>query len=257
MSKINRQGEFTPFPGVSVISSINSENVEFWQNIFNFLKQNPLITNHYSLLPVTSYHMTNYNLYVQNHTERDSWLTFIDKNLSFFHILKEHIELFLKFSPVIQCKRVITYPVLQIIVDILPEQKEQIEGIGAFFNLKEQIAYPFHITLGYQYKPLNESEQKQIGEELLAYLNTLSPHSVLSLQPPTLCYFNDMTSFVPWNGSVNPFRKNPSDTLDTSLATPEEKPTTHFSAKSNSTTFFSERNDAESQEKPRDKKHSL
>ncbi|WP_133137619.1 DUF1868 domain-containing protein [Legionella rowbothamii] len=251
MGKMNEHGKFTPFPGLSVISSIHSEDEPFWKNIFNFLQQDPLIAEHYSLLPLSSYHMTTYNLFVQNHTSEDQWLEFIDKNLTFFQLMHEHLLMFLNFSPsIIQSTKIITKPVLQLVVDISPVQKEKIVSIASFFNLSKNIAFPFHITLGYQLKELNHADQEKIEKTLWANVHKLMlPDTVLSLKPPTLSYFNDMTAFIPWDGRINPFRTSSTSMLDSSPPL-QEKPlvANSFSQNSNNTFFSGEKNNSTNQD---------
>ncbi|WP_133137905.1 DUF1868 domain-containing protein [Legionella rowbothamii] len=242
MGKINEEGKFTPFPGLSVISSIHSEDEPFWKNIFNFLQQDPLIAEHYSLLPVTSYHMTTYNLFVQNHTSEDQWLAFIDKNLTFFQLMHEHLLMFLNFSPSItQSTKIITKPVLQLVVDIPTAQKDKIVSIASFFNLTENIAFPFHITLGYQHKALNHTEHEKIEKTLSANVHKLMlSNTVPSLKPPTLSYFNDMTAFIPWDGRINPFRTSSTSILGASPPMQEKQLIVNSFSQNNNNTFFSE-----------------
>lgn len=249
MGKINEDGKFTSFPGLSVISTIQDE--PFWKNIFNFLQQDPLIAEHYSLLPVTSYHMTTYNLFVQNHTPEDQWLEFIDKNLTFFQLLHEHLLMFLNFSPSItKSTKIITKPVLQLVVDISSVQKEKIASIATFFNLTKNIAFPFHITLGYQHKALNDAEHEKIQKTLLANVRKLMlSDTVLSLNPPTLSYFNDMTAFMAWDGCINPFRTSSTSILDASPPMQEKQLVVNSFSQDNHNTFFSgEKNNSTNQD---------
>ena len=61
MLKINGFGEFEKFKGVNVISLVKNDDV--WNNIHALLNSMTLLTDHYSVLPSASYHMTSNNFY--------------------------------------------------------------------------------------------------------------------------------------------------------------------------------------------------
>lgn len=58
-SKIDESGNFLKFQGVTVVASANSKvNLILWQHLHDSLSSIPIVTNHFSLLPIESYHMT-------------------------------------------------------------------------------------------------------------------------------------------------------------------------------------------------------
>ena len=40
MPKLNKKGTYTEFPGVTVVAPTSTNNLQFWEAIYNFLNQN-------------------------------------------------------------------------------------------------------------------------------------------------------------------------------------------------------------------------
>jgi hypothetical protein len=76
--------------------------------------------------------------------------------------------------------------------------QERLVHLGA----KPEPDFKFHMTMAYQFKHVSEADKKQLNDEAKQISATLqqlvtSRGFVLRFGLPTLCYFKDMTSFVP------------------------------------------------------------
>lgn len=211
MPKLNKKGTYTEFPGVTVVAPTSTNNLQFWEAIYNFLNQNELVTEHYSLLPHASYHMTTHNLYTKEHTPTPhGWNKFIDDNLAFFETLQNQISTLLDFSPEITISgHIITDNVIQLVVEVPEMQHEKINNLAEFFNIQHLMPPVFHVTLAYQYKELDQISKNKIALDLSNQISALLPLTPpLHMYPPALTYFNDMTQFIPWDGTFNPFTQS-------------------------------------------------
>src|SRR2546423_860244 len=76
-SKINAEGIYLPFPGFTMVADIADKDKPFFQALHDRLAQIPFLTEHYGLLPVSSYHMTTVNLYTKYPELANTWEEFI------------------------------------------------------------------------------------------------------------------------------------------------------------------------------------
>jgi hypothetical protein len=210
--KIDNTGNYCPFPGVTVVADIaKNEHYSFWEDLYNELKVNSLITKYYSLLPIDSYHMTTIGLYTRR-AVTENWIDFIDKNLSVFAALSNDIEGSYHFQPkVLSVQAGKAGSVIYMELTLDSEQQSANQDLAKKHNLLEHLL-PYHLTFGYQYKGFEDiSLQKTIQEELDCIVNDvkekyeISKENFLILESPHLCCFHDMTKFIPWNGTFNPF----------------------------------------------------
>ena len=210
LRKINKKGEYTPFPGITIISKISEKDSTFWEDVYNALQSDTLITRYYAILPSSSYHMTTTNLYVQGRMKPEQWKRFIQEHQSRFVELYQRVnkESFLPEVTLVQCKQ---KGALQLIVSIPDEQKKKIEGVAEEFRVFNKIPPAFHITMAYQYAEIDaavsEQVQKRIDDIFKSFFNK---RSNFTLKAPRLCYFNDMTAFSDWDGEGFPFDCEPS-----------------------------------------------
>lgn len=205
--KINEDGKYCLFPGVTVVSSVGSTNEDLWSEIYQTLERQKTITDHYALLPAESYHMTTINLYVAEFQK--NWKNFIDQNLEWFQNFSVSIENETNFQPQVLS----IYPqfhggVLLLRIDIPEEQKRKNFELAQKYGLVGLIPdIQFHITLGYIYKRIPSNEVEQISRLFQDSVeNILQNYSKpICFERPELTYFNDMTAFIPWKGEFNPF----------------------------------------------------
>ncbi|KTD74559.1 DUF1868 domain-containing protein [Legionella tucsonensis] len=203
--KIDDQGNYLEFSGVTIIAHAGQINQKLWQNIYHYLKSTSVLYDYFSPLPYQSYHMTTCNLYTQKEIP-ENWLSFISKKLTIFQsINKKLIEL--QFNPSVSIDAINYFSELKLILSIPPEQQTIIQQVAKEFDLENKIPNDFHITLAYGYREIDDEhvfkEIKNKIEELLKICQQYEQKIILS--PPTLCFFRSMEQFIPWDGTINPF----------------------------------------------------
>lgn len=205
LKKIDTQGNYRNFPGVTVIANVGNNNQQFWLAIYNFLNRSAILRQYYTPLPYPSYHMTTCNLYVQ--AERmDNWSTFITQNTAFFQQLHAKLAA-AQFTPTMTIEHIKVLKALQLNVSLPAEQYQVIKTLAATFGLNDKIPKKLHITLAYQYQKFaNDEELNAIvteTEKLMVFCKENKEKLLLSA--PELCFFHNMGEFTAWNGCPNPF----------------------------------------------------
>jgi hypothetical protein len=201
--KLDDKGRYTKFPGMTVVSPIREEDMPFWVQIFNSIASYDEALDYFSPLPCTSYHMTTTNLYTQQEDGGDDWEKFIEgvsPGCQALHkLLTEN-----SFSPRLVFKAVITRGIIQLVVTLPPAQSAKIYDIAKKAEVHEGVPSFFHITLAYQYKEIPPKFEEEMNAQLLGRLNSiLRVRKVVKLDPPTLCTFDYMTAFTPWDGKAS------------------------------------------------------
>lgn len=216
--KLNKKGEYTTFPGVTVISPIDREQIDLWRQVHACISESAEVRRYYAPLPSESYHMTAVNLCIED-TFREpeqtvSWESFLTNELPFFHAIdnfcKEH-----PFTPVISVLDVDVSASIRLVLEIPHLQEQSIAHLAKHFDIENCKPQHLHMTLAYQYQACSqktrESLKMQLREQLIPLCNSYP--NPLKLQSPTLCYFHDMQTFIPWDGVENPFIAEHTPTL--------------------------------------------
>lgn len=219
INKINDKGEFQTFEGVTVISKIHPSSHLLLSTLLSNLSCISSLESHFSLLPMSSLHMTTNNLYVA--ADKNNWNRFINSNLNFFQslaiLLKQNNYL---LTATIEDIIILENAVIQLTLTLPSNLKTEIQQTARFFGIADGIPNEFHITLAYQYKPLSKYEldklQSLLRNQLTYILSQFSSHEV-SLNTPSLCFFKNMQEFIEWDGKCNPF--SPPPTQHSSLFT--------------------------------------
>ena len=207
--KLNNKGEYTHFPGVTIISGVDPRQLDLWCQVHACLLRCELAASHYAPLPFESYHMTAINLFVEAISasdEIDSWGSFLRKNRGFFHQLDDFCKKN-QFVPEIEMIEVDVSASIRLHLRLPEHQKNLIRSFAHQFNLTARMPDVFHMTLGYKYSPCSLSQRQAIQDELQQGLFDIihSYTEPLRLLTPTLSYFQNMTAFVPWDGQDYPF----------------------------------------------------
>jgi hypothetical protein len=197
MKKFNEKGEYTRFLGITVICFVQNESLV---KIRDIIQTYPDILNCYSLLPSTSYHMT-----VKNHNvcdgDQTKWYEEFIANFNQYAKMKEECG---KFSGEVNVKvtGIDFKNTIQLTLEILPKCKPRIDTLReSLVNLgsKREDGFQFHITLGYKYKHPPRDINKLCNKAREGVKKILEKQNfTMKLEPPKLCYFNDMTNFVPF-----------------------------------------------------------
>lgn len=199
--KIDAQGNYLEFPGITVIADIDNKDKEFWLHIHDFLNGCKNLGLYYAPLPSSSYHMTTNNLYTQN-DDTNNWPALLNDE-RFQHLHSTLMDT--AFTPTATVVAIKVAYALQLNLAIPQSQYKIIRTIANEFGIENKIPKTFHITLAYAYQ---EPSDTQIIATEIAQLTSLSLEKELTLQPPRLCFFYDMQQFFSWNGKNNPFQAN-------------------------------------------------
>lgn len=208
--KVNSEGTYVDFQGVTIIADISDEDREFFQSLYDAIKEIPMLTDYYALLPVSSYHMTTTNLYTDKFDGKGDWMGLINRNLPMFSAMHRRLEQ-MAFAPRARLDKVAADRTVKLVVTLSPEQTKTIENFADDYGIRNKIPPHFHITLGYLYKDIPNEILQRLRKQLITTVTALKkrhPRKPLEfqLQSARLRYFNDMTSFPLWNGEHNPFQ---------------------------------------------------
>jgi hypothetical protein len=207
-SKLDADGNYSSFRGVTVVSAVGSANAPLWEALSHSLNSNDQLKKYYSLLPLSSYHMTTINLFTEDATSVSpaEWTRFVAGRLTWFQELNTELNS-QTFQPVITYQGVTVSGSVGLIVQMPQEMEDRVLTLAQRRLLTGQVPRFFHITLGYQYKEIAPQVRKQLANQLREEIGKIfdSYTQPLILDEPQLCYFNDMTAFVPWDGNWNPF----------------------------------------------------
>lgn len=206
--KIDREGNYIPFPGITVVASASasSPNIALWDDVYKGLHNNSTVREYFSLLPVDSYHMTTINLYTEAETNGD-WNEFVDSRLDWL----QRLDLTMRendFSPVVVPHDVVFSGVIMLLLKLNDKQNQAIHALAGDFNVTASIPPVYHISIGYRKKQVPNDIHEQLSRDFRHIFNSaFEKHRCgqIELAPARLCYFQDMTKFVPWDGTENPF----------------------------------------------------
>ncbi len=214
-----------PFPGFTVVADVFGPNSDLFQRIVSRLEACTLITEHYSLLPVESYHITSFSLVEQrkmNDRQFNDWIKHHLKGMQLVHQQLHSQTAPFKFRITGVGRR---RPSL--ICEVDDEASSQQRAVAEMSPYEKNIPRQFHISLCYQYKDSSDPNfQSLVYEQMCAIMEEELPgySSVsLSAEQPKLCYFHDMTRFIPFDAARNPFAQvKPSEVAEDSADDLEE-----------------------------------
>lgn len=198
--KIDAEGHYTLFPGVTVICPIRDEDKPFWSLIYQILAEEKWLLRYFSPLPLDSYHMTALNLFTEALEGGNDWGGFLSQHRSFLHRLKTSLDR-LHLLPVLTIEKIVVSDVIQLYGHLPAQTREDIVTLARQYDLEHKIPRVFHMTLAYRYqKPADECLQTITHEVSGRLESLLQRHSYTwPLKPAALYSFNDMTAFTPWD----------------------------------------------------------
>ena len=207
MKKINSNGLYLPFPGITVVASIVQDDLNFWKQIYQLLSESETLKSYFAPLPVASYHVTTLNLCVESDFQANEWLVYLRTALK--HVYQPMLQYLHQhaFQPEIHFEHIQTQGVIQLVFTLPTQQQKMILETANQFGLETQIPPAYHMTLAYQYREISEEELVTIEAYLHAgiYQIMQTVHHQCRLNAPTLSYFFDMTAFHPWDAKKIPF----------------------------------------------------
>ena len=233
--KINVNGEYTPCYGWTSVLDVKTD-LKFAEN---YIKYNTIISKYFSALPCKSYHMTLYNIWSNGrrllpHQQRCLKM-YNEKDLkeyakeynNFFNPMKSMNELLYKLYYTVDKMSeykelnigvkslVYTGNNIQIQLEMKGESVEKLNSIRKkmidICEVDDNLCI-FHITLGYQYKVINQNDVDILMRELNT-LNLLLNDYVITVGRPRICSFKDMTSFDDFEKSLENITPIPDDII--------------------------------------------
>lgn len=233
--KIDATGSYIEFPGVTIIAPTlkTSQENDFLHRIHQSLTSSTLLTQYYTPLPDESYHMTTCNLYTKNEHNLD-WFKFITDKLEFFQNIFMQLKTH-EFTPEASIEAVQFGRALQLRLSLPENQKKMIQEFAQTFGIEDRIPSFFHITLAYGYKDISD---EKVHQEITAALEEIiAPYinQKIKLDVPTLCYFESMKAFIPWDGRTYPFNENQGIKKATRFFDTGETPSSTITSESSST----------------------
>ncbi|WP_162263127.1 DUF1868 domain-containing protein [Legionella rubrilucens] len=197
--KINADGRYAPFPGVTVICPVREEDTTFWRAVYQALVDDPLLLRYFSPLPMDSYHMTAINVFTQANEGGEGWDRFLSAHRPFLQRLKASLDQQC-LKPILTIEKIIVSDVVQLYGHLPTALREAIVALARDHHLEHKIPRVFHITLAYRYQtPSDECLQTIIRHVSKRLQNLLQHHAdTWPLKPAGLYWFNDMTAFIPW-----------------------------------------------------------
>jgi hypothetical protein len=189
-------GSYAKFLGITIVAHTHHSNKDFWNLIHNTISNTSLITNKYIPLPVDSYHMTYYDITTQRKTF--NFGEFIKQNSTNFKKIVEDLKLFTNAKAKINS--VVVERVIALNLELVDEKI--IKDYEKEITFEHRNPSIFHVTLGYLRQNITIEECNKIHDFLK---NNIDMMYELDFELPKLCYFNDMTQFIEFDGNSNPF----------------------------------------------------
>jgi len=232
MKKISPEGEFLPFPGTTILSSVRDADLGLLREIQEELESDELIRQFFKVLPSENYHMTLTGLATQNEISDEAWKQVIDRDFENYQKINEYLKDF-NLKPKVGVIGVGVSGAISVSLEISHDQKKILQtllsNIPPLLVADNPIVVErtkFHMTLAYRYKEVTPEVLTEIQKRAEDIVNKyLKNKSEFTLGPAMLYFFRDMALFHCWDGTENPFIR---------LKTPRAS-TPH------SQTFFSER----------------
>lgn len=201
--KIDSEGNYLSYPGYTVIFKTNSASLDTRRAIEHRLSHHQIneafLARYYSILPIESWHVTAINLFTKDAVEDEQrdWDRYVASQETFFSQLSSAIEQGV-FTPVITYSGLRVDGAIQAIVTLDENSKKRVEALAEHYGYQRNVPRHFHMTLGYQYKPLNNKDLDALKSDLAPFIQDFFKNMRVALEPAQLCYFDDMTAFIPW-----------------------------------------------------------
>lgn len=199
MQKIDGKGVFQYFPGLTVVSALY--NRKYWKKVESFLRKSEYLSQIYSPLPASSYHVTLADVETQYELGEEKLLDWIDEKTesNTWKRIEKILKTFDRSIP-LSYGELYTESTIGITVDLGEKDEMFTNARNSIFHIldKPKYSYLFHITFGYMYKRIDKKHANGIKlelDQLEVILDGLGPK--LKLHRPKLCIFEDMTKFTP------------------------------------------------------------
>lgn len=191
--KIDNQGNYLPFPGYTIVAHALHPLPKPFVDLVQYLTSSEL-KDYYSFLPIHSYHVT---------------INPLENVLSTHQSLLQEEQRRLSEQDtrsLSTVKTLIRSKVLTLEVQFPHDQNPQFEALIQFIrspalqqaNILHKYALHWHLTLAYQYKPIENAQIEERLNQIMANVPLSSNTSFsIPLDHIRICHYNDMTKFTP------------------------------------------------------------
>ena len=191
--KIDDQGSYLPFPGYTIVAHALHPLPKPLVDLVQYLTSSEL-KSYYSFLPSNSYHVT-INPLENVSSAHESLLQAEQRRLS-----EQDTRSLCTVETLIRSRVII------IEVQFPHDQNPNFENLIQFVrspalqqaNILHKYALRWHLTLAYQYKPIENAEIEERLNQIMA--NVPQPSSTsfpIPLDHIRICHYDDMTKFTP------------------------------------------------------------
>jgi hypothetical protein len=192
--KIDNEGNYLPFSGYTMVSHIMHPPPKPFTDLVNYLSSSEL-QKYYSFLPTASYHVT------INPLENVQ-----DEHKSLLHDQQRKL-IEQNSSTMCTAEKLIRSKTIQIEVQFKNDDNNRnfenvIQNVRSIelqqANILKKDTMPWHLTLAYQYKNIEDDETKTRLDQIIENIPQSSslPFDI-PLDHIRICHFDDMTQFTP------------------------------------------------------------
>lgn len=211
--KIDSSGNYLPFPGLTVVADVFSKTPDIFQHFHDRLAACSAITDYTALLPAESYHITAFSIIEQRSMGSLEWTSWLCEHLVTLQDLTRELH---------ACTRPYSFRIseasgrrltLLVEIDQIEAENEKEVAVKAKRSCGTRIPKVHHISLGYPFKRFeNKEKEKLFAQEFhTIFLDVFSSNwqnVIYWADRPKLCFFNDMTCFIPWDAMDLPHFSN-------------------------------------------------
>jgi hypothetical protein len=203
--KIDGNGVYRSCPGLTFICFLQGREEDQWRAFYDMMRSQPVFCRHYQPLPLASLHTTVRGWMVDS---KGLPAVFLETYLRDFTRLARASDVCARHgvAPVASAARLYCSSILFVELQLEPASAAGVAALAADLD-KLGVPpehYSPHMTLAYQFRTVPDESVKELQQEVAVLAEALQqllarPECGRSLrfQPAALCYFPDMTEFVP------------------------------------------------------------
>ena len=188
------------------MSAVSECDLDLWKLCHDCITQSEDVVKHFAALPCDSYHMTTTMLENEKMIKNELWQSYVSNRLSYYQEIHQALES-LDLRPVFRVNKVDVEGVIFVMGSIDDDSRDKIMNFAEQFSLSNFLPFDWHITLAYNFKPFSSQQQFNTISELVKQI--LEQHLIgkeFTLDVAKLCWYNDMTAFMPWTPTSYPFQ---------------------------------------------------
>lgn len=209
LDKVSQEGSYLPFPGFTSVASVinvDGENNKLFHRLYDILKSNSLITSYFALLPIDSYHITILGVVCKTRMSEKGWSQWFTSHIdSLVDTHKQFEEKTRGFNFRISSLDGGDAPRLTLYVTMDLDTEITFRTLAKSTASLQHTGMPqqgFHITLGYQYRPYDNTTifpriKQAVVAALVDVFGVGYQLTNFVAKKPKVCYYPDMTVFIP------------------------------------------------------------